>query len=210
MNDSINILCRVESEGEGSELDEDGFDAASKAKKMRPDEDSVKAKKQLTVKFGFGKKKKGAAGKESGGGGLDASTKFQIAAASDPAEGGSGEQTKSKVNELLELEMRARAIKALLNKKPEGGEDEDGAEGAGGDDEAADEEEEEAAAEQKKAMEEQKRLQKAREALMVSEAKRREEDEIREKKQEEIRQRIEAEVTKWGISVHSVKLLGNK
>ena len=203
------ILCRVESEGEGSELDEDGFDAASKAKKMRPDEDSVKAKKQLTVKFGFGKKKKGAAGKEAGGG-LDASTKFQIAAASDPAEGGSGEQTKSKVNELLELEMRARAIKALLNKKPEGGEDEDGAEGAGGDDEAADEEEEEAAAEQKKAMEEQKRLQKAREALMVSEAKRREEDEIREKKQEEIRQRIEAEVTKWGISVHSVKLLGNK
>ena len=203
------ILCRVESEGEGSELDEDGFDAASKAMKMKPDEDSVKAKKQLTVKFGFGKKKKGAAGKEAGGG-LDASTKFQIAAASDPAEGGSGEQTKSKVNELLELEMRARAIKALLNKKPEGGEDEDGAEGAGGDDEAADEEEEEAAAEQKKAMEEQKRLQKAREALMVSEAKRREEDEIREKKQEEIRQRIEAEVTKWGISVHSVKLLGNK
>ena len=192
-------------------MDEDGFDAASKAKKMKPDEDSVKAKKQLTVKFGFGKKKKGAAGKEAGGGGLDASTKFQIAAASDPAEGGSGEQqTKSKVNELLELEMRARAIKALLNKKPEGGEDEDGAEGAGGDDEAADEEEEEAAAEQKKAMEEQKRLQKAREALMVSEAKRREEDEIREKKQEEIRQRIEAEVTKWGISVHSVKLLGNK
>ena len=203
------ILSRVESEGEGSELDEDGFDAASKAKKMKPDEDSVKARKQLTVKFGFGKKKKGAAGKEAGGG-LDASTKFQIAAASDTAEGGSGEQTKSKVNELLELEMRARAIKALLNKKPEGGEDEDGAEGAGGDDEAADEEEEEAAAEQKKAMEEQKRLQKAREALMVSEAKRREEDEIREKKQEEIRQRIEAEVTKWGISVHSVKLLGNK
>ena len=202
-------MCRAESEGEGSELDEDGFDAASKAKKMRPDEDSVKAKKQLTVKFGFGKKKKGGAGKDAGGG-LDASTKFQIAAASDPAEGGSGEQTKSKVNELLELEMRARAIKALLNKKPGGGEDEDGAEGAGGDDEAADEEEEEAAAEQKKAMEEQKRLQKAREALMVSEAKRREEDEIREKKQEEIRQRIEAEVTKWGISVHSVKLLGNK
>ena len=173
-------------------MDEDGFDAASKAKKMRPDEDSVKAKKQLTVKFGFGKKKKGATGKDIG---LDSSTKFQIAAANDPAEGGSGEQAKSKVNELLELEMRARAIKALLNKKPEEGEGDDGAEGERGDDEAAEEEEEDdGAAEQKKAMEEQKRLQKAREALMVSEAKRREEDEIREKKQEEIRQRIEAEV----------------
>ena len=189
------MFRRDESGGEGSELDEDGFDAASKAKQMRPDEDSVKAKKQLTVKFGFGKKKKGATGKDSG---LDASTKFQIAAANDPAEGGSGEQTKSKVNELLELEMRARAIKALLNKKPEGGEGEgeDAGEGERGDDEAAEEEEEDAAAEQKKAMEEQKRLQKAREALMVSEAKRREEDEIREKKQEEIRQRIEAEVSK--------------
>ena len=173
-------------------MDEDGFDAASKAKKMRPDEDSVKAKKQLTVKFGFGKKKKGATGKDIG---LDSSTKFQIAAANDPAEGGSGDQAKSKVNELLELEMRARAIKALLNKKPEEGEGDDGAEGERGDDEAAEEEEEDdGAAEQKKAMEEQKRLQKAREALMVSEAKRREEDEIREKKQEEIRQRIEAEV----------------
>lgn len=180
-------------------MDEDGFDAASKAKKMRPDEDSVKAKKQLTVKFGFGKKKKGATGKDIG---LDSSTKFQIAAANDPAEGGSGEQAKSKVNELLELEMRARAIKALLNKKPEEGEGEgdDGAEGERGDDEAAEEEEEDdGAAEQKKAMEEQKRLQKAREALMVSEAKRREEDEIREKKQEEIRQRIEAEVKRKGL-----------
>ena len=167
---------------------------------MRPDEDSVKAKKQLTVKFGFGKKKKGATGKDIG---LDSSTKFQIAAANDPAEGGSGDQAKSKVNELLELEMRARAIKALLNKKPEEGEGEgdDGAEGERGDDEAAEEEEEEddGAAEQKKAMEEQKRLQKAREALMVSEAKRREEDEIREKKQEEIRQRIEAEVKRKGL-----------
>ena len=176
-------------------MDEDGFDAASKAKKMRPDEDSVKAKKQLTVKFGFGKKKKGATGKDPG---LDASTMFQIAAAKDPAEGGSGEQAKAGkggINELLELEMRARAIKALLNKKPEEGEGDDGAEGERGDDEAAEEEEEDdGAAEQKKAMEEQKRLQKAREALMVSEAKRREEDEIREKKQEEIRQRIEAEV----------------
>ena len=179
-------------------MDEDGFDAASKAKKMRPDEDSVKAKKQLTVKFGFGKKKKGATGKDPG---LDASTMFQIAAAKDPAEGGSGEQAKAGkggINELLELEMRARAIKALLNKKPEGGEGEgdDAAEGERGDDEAAEEEEEDAAVEQKKAMEEQKRLQKAREALMVSEAKRREEDEIREKKQDEIRQRIEAEVNR--------------
>lgn len=191
------IFCRTESEG--SEEDEDGFDAGSKSKKMRPDEDSVKAKKQLTVKFGFGKKKKGAAGKDTG---LDSSTMFQIAAAKGPAEGGSGEQTKAgKVNELLELEMRARAIKALLNKKPEGGEGEGDDVAEGGDDEAAEEEEEEdAAAEQKKAMEEQKRLQKAREALMVSEAKRREEDDIREKKQDLIRQRIEAEVKRLSLT----------
>merc|ERR1712001_677274 len=85
-----------------------------------------------------------------------------------------------KVMELLELEMRARAIKSLLSKNKK---EED--QKVGLIKEVKDPEE------ARKQLEEEKRLHKAREALSVSMAKKRKEDEEIEKKNEEIKKRIE-------------------
>ena len=100
-----------------------------------------------------------------------------------------------KVMELLELEMRARAIKSLLSKTKK----DDGPLPELKKDENKDEEDQKVGLikevkdpeEARKQLEEEKRLHKAREALSVSMAKKRKEDEEIEKKNEEIKKRIE-------------------
>ena len=102
-----------------------------------------------------------------------------------------------KVMELLELEMRARAIKSLLSKTKK----DDGPLPELKKDENKDEEDQKVGLikevkdpeEARKQLEEEKRLHKAREALSVSMAKKRKEDEEIEKKNEEVKKRIEEE-----------------
>ena len=116
---------------------------------------------------------------------------------------GDGKNGKS-LMELLELEMRARAIKALLNKagtskepdtKESGSDhkeatDKDRPEGEGAEDATKDAEEEDTETMAKLA-EEEKKLQKARDALLLSTAKKQEEEEAILRKQEAMRKRIE-------------------
>ena len=103
--------------------------------------------------------------------------------------------------ELLELEMRARAIKALLGNKENGTTTSDNAKSEVVNNElkvVAEEEnctnnenDKEDNGDLSKEMEEEKRLQKAREQLHISEAKKREEEEATERNHAEIRKRLE-------------------
>ncbi len=129
--------------------------------------------------------------------------------------------------ELLELEMRARAIKSLLNvekeqedpeleadtDKPQETKDEEAekaAETKDIEDKEADNEQRRKEAEDKeimrKAAEEEKRLQKARLALMSSEARKREEEEALERKHAEIRLLFFSLPKNLTLEYHSFKI----
>ena len=111
----------------------------------------------------------------------------------------SSDKSGKTLMELLELEMRARAIKALLGNKDDGkvdNKDNDGLESTKTEKEGAvtdkdNSRECENDDDLKTEMEEEKRLQKAREQLHISEAKKREEEELVDRKHEEIRKCLE-------------------
>ena len=105
--------------------------------------------------------------------------------------------------ELLELEMRARAIKALLGNKDDdtskADKEKERSDGTNieperlEDNETSQEWKKDDDEELQKQVEEEKRLQKAREHLHISEAKKREEEDIVERKHTEIRNRLEGQ-----------------
>ena len=105
-------------------------------------------------------------------------------------------EDKQKIMELLELEMRARAIKSLLSKtkksdKPIDPELKKEAEKVEEDEKVELIKEPVDPEEEKRQLEEQKRLHKAREALSISMGKKRKEEQELERKREEIKKRIE-------------------
>ena len=106
-------------------------------------------------------------------------------------------EDKQKIMELLELEMRARAIKSLLSKTKKGDKSLDpptleNKDNIGDEDEKVELIKEPVdPEEEKRQLEEQKRLHKAREALSISNAKKRKEEQELERKREEIKKRIE-------------------
>ena len=108
-------------------------------------------------------------------------------------------EDKQKIMELLELEMRARAIKSLLSKTKKGDKSAEDPPILGNKDKVEEDEDEKVELikepvdpeEEKRQLEEQKRLHKAREALSISNAKKRKEEQELERKREEIKKRIE-------------------
>ena len=111
----------------------------------------------------------------------------------------SSDKSGKTLMELLELEMRARAIKALLGNKDDGKVDNKDNENL----ESTKTEQENPSTDKdsskecendddlKTEMDDEKRLQKAREQLHISEAKKREEEELVDRKHEEIRRCLE-------------------
>ena len=155
----------------------------------------LKEKITKTKKIGFkvGRKGKASTATEKN---LQGDTEVNDKTASDNVD-----KSGKTLMELLELEMRARAIKALLGNKESGTTASDNAKTEVGNNELKVETEDEKGTNKQddkedsgdlsKEMEEEKRLQKAREQLHISEAKKREEEEATERNHAEIRKRLE-------------------